>query len=92
MEKLKDLEQQPVRGFIKVLAKFCHFGLGESTQIDSIQLFWPKRQKKNYLQILTAIKHSRIKQNNSFTLLSKQISKINTKLALLTKTVQPFPI
>ncbi len=43
------LEQQPTRGFLSSVEPRLHFGLGKSTQIDSLIVIWPDRR----FQVLT---------------------------------------
>jgi hypothetical protein len=43
------LEQQPTRGFLSSVEPRLHFGLGKSTQVDSLVVIWPDRR----FQVLT---------------------------------------
>lgn len=45
------LEQAPTRGFLSSVDPRLHFGLGNSTQIDSLIVIWPDRR----LQVLTGV-------------------------------------
>jgi len=45
------LEQQPTRGFLSSVDPRLHFGLGKSTQIDSLTVIWPDRR----FQVLTNV-------------------------------------
>jgi enediyne biosynthesis protein E4 len=45
------LEQQPTRGFLSSVDPRLHFGLGKSTQIDSLTVVWPDRR----FQVLTNV-------------------------------------
>ncbi|PYO96125.1 MAG: RNA-binding protein, partial [Gemmatimonadetes bacterium] len=45
------LEQMPTRGFQSSVDPRLHFGLGESTQIDSLIVTWPDRRR----QVLTQV-------------------------------------
>jgi hypothetical protein len=38
-------EYQPVKGYMSSVDPRVHFGLGKATQLDSIQIIWPNRQK-----------------------------------------------
>ncbi|MEP6858586.1 MAG: VCBS repeat-containing protein, partial [Gemmatimonadales bacterium] len=45
------LELQPTRGFLSSVEPKLHFGLGKSTQIDSLTVIWPDRS----FQVLTNV-------------------------------------
>jgi len=45
------LEQAPTRGFLSSVDPRLHFGLGKSTQIDSLIVIWPDRR----FQVLTSV-------------------------------------
>ena len=49
------LEQEPTRGFLSSVEPRLHFGLGQSTKIDSLIVIWPDRR----FQILTNVSVNR---------------------------------
>lgn len=54
--KMQLLEQMPTRGFQSSVDPRLHFGLGASTQIDSLSVIWPDRR----FQVLTNVAVDRL--------------------------------
>jgi hypothetical protein len=85
--KTQTLEQQPVRGFQSSVSPILHFGLGESTQIDSVQIIWPNGQSE-LLTNITANQTLEIKQTTASPASNNSKSK---PTPLLSKTSNPSP-
>jgi hypothetical protein len=52
------LEQQPVRGYLSSVDNRLHFGLGNQTRVDSLQIVWPDNQ----VQVIYNINSNQILQ------------------------------
>ena len=50
------LEQFPSRGFQSAISHRLHFGLGQNSRIDSVEIFWPDQQR-SVLKEVTANQH-----------------------------------
>jgi hypothetical protein len=85
--KTQALEQQPVRGFQSSVSPILHFGLGESNQIDSIQVVWPNGQS----ELLTTIAANQTLEIKQSTALQPITNSKSVRSPLLSKNSIPPP-
>jgi hypothetical protein len=85
--KTQTLEQQPVRGFQSSVSPILHFGLGESSQIDSIQIVWPNGQS----ELLTNIAANQTLEINQLSAAKSSPESKSAASPLLSKSSNPTP-
>ncbi|NAS10780.1 VCBS repeat-containing protein [Poritiphilus flavus] len=49
--QMQKLEQMPTRGYLSTVSSVLHFGLGNSTKIDSLRVQWPGGKKQTLVDI-----------------------------------------